>query len=77
MDKGLTFYRCQLCAAVVSKWDIESGDGCPKCAGRKLVPSNLSLWEKVVQVWRHPMIWEWGDDPVASQPEFPGEAPDV
>jgi|10_taG_2_1085330.scaffolds.fasta_scaffold167174_2 DNA-directed RNA polymerase subunit RPC12/RpoP len=76
-QEGLTFYRCQLCATVVSKWDIVSGDGCPKCGGLKLSPSRLSLWEKLVQIWRHPRVWDWGGDPETLPAEFPGEPPDV
>lgn len=57
--KGLLFYRCCLCGGVVSKWDIKEHKGCPKCAHAKIRPSNLSLWEKVVQVFKHPKVWEW------------------
>ncbi len=59
MSEGKTFYRCTLCTTVVSQWDIESGDGCPKCAGTKVQETNLSLWEKMVQIFKHPKIWTW------------------
>lgn len=59
--KGLRFYRCVLCRDVVSYWDIKSGVGCPKCKGRRIEPSDLTLWEKLVQIWRHPKVWAWPD----------------
>ena len=59
-DKGLTFYRCTLCHGVVSVWDIKKG-GCHKCGGVRIMPSALSLWEKLVQIVKHPRVWEWPD----------------
>jgi hypothetical protein len=56
---GTMFYRCMLCAHVVSPWDIRERHGCPKCAGTKIKPSNLSLLEKVLQVLKHPRVWAW------------------
>ena len=56
---GTLFYRCCLCGGVVSKWDISESRGCPKCSHRKLRPSNLSLSEKIVQIFKHPKVWGW------------------
>ena len=58
---GLTFYRCMLCGYVVSLWDIHKG-GCAKCSGVRIRPTALTLWEKFVQIVKHPKIWEWPDD---------------
>lgn len=58
---GLPFYRCLLCGEVVSLWDIKAGAGCPKCGNRKITPTTLGLWEKVVQVFKHPKLWTWKD----------------
>ncbi len=69
----ITFYRCLLCTTVVSKWDIEKGDGCSKCGGRRMSPTNLSLLEKLVQILKHPKVWDWGEDTPIAQAEFPGE----
>jgi len=69
----ITFYRCVLCRGVVSKWDIREGKGCSKCAGRKVMPTNLSLWEKLVQMVKHPAVWDWGSDPELPRAEFPGD----
>ena len=71
----ITFYRCLLCTGAVSKWDILSGAGCPKCGGRKVAPSNLSLWEKFIQILKHPKVWDWGEDLEMIEAEFPGENP--
>ena len=60
-SNGLMFYRCMLCAGVVSRWDIEKG-GCPKCAGTRIRPTDLSAWEKIVQIAKHPKVWTWLDD---------------
>ena len=57
---GTEFYRCITCQGVVSKWDIDVG-GCPKCGQTKIRPSNLTLLEKLVQIWKHPAIWKWSD----------------
>ena len=57
---GMEFYRCITCQGVVSKWDIDVG-GCPKCGQTKIRPSNLTILEKLVQVWKHPAIWKWSD----------------
>ena len=61
-DSGLMFYRCCLCNKILSKWDIEEHFSCPKCGHAKISPSNLSLWEKIVQICKHPAIWKWSDD---------------
>jgi hypothetical protein len=58
MSEGTTFYRCALCRGVVSKWDINNG-GCQKCGGTKISPTNLTLWEKVVQIAKRPAVWRW------------------
>lgn len=60
MSKGLLFYRCMLCQHPVSTWDIRDG-GCPKCKGRKIVPTNLTLLEKIKQIIKHPKVWTWND----------------
>ena len=58
-DGGMLFYRCNLCGHVVNKWDIKESKGCPKCANPRIKPTNLSLWEKIVQIIKHPKVWEW------------------
>lgn len=60
MGEGLQFYRCEMCHGVVNLWDIKKG-GCPKCGGMRLRGTNLTLWEKVVQIVKHPKVWRWGD----------------
>ncbi len=57
--EGLSFYRCNVCHGVVGPWDIDRG-GCPQCGGVRIQPTNLSLREKLVQIWRHPRVWAWG-----------------
>ena len=57
-NEGLLFYRCELCHGVVSKWDINKG-GCQKCGGARIRPTDLTIIEKVIQIWKHPRIWEW------------------
>lgn len=61
MNEGVMFYRCVLCGNPVSKWDIHEHQGCAKCGNPRIRPSNLSLWEKVVQILRHPKVWAWND----------------
>ena len=56
---GTLFYRCILCGNVVSKWDIQDHHGCKKCGNARIRPSDLSLWEKFVQILKHPRIWAW------------------
>ena len=56
--KGRRFYRCLTCQGVVSEWDIKKG-GCQKCKGTKITPKNLTLWEKTVQILKHPALWRW------------------
>lgn len=58
-EDGLLFYRCTLCTSVVSKWDIRKHKACPKCANPRIKPTNLSWFEKLVQIIRHPKVWEW------------------
>lgn len=55
---GTQFYRCCLCNRVVSKWDIARG-GCGHCASTRIVPTNLTLMEKAVQLAKHPCFWRW------------------
>ncbi len=63
-EGGLLFYRCYLCRNVVSPWDMRAAgfDACPKCGHSKLSPSNLTFWEKVGQICRHPAVWRWGEE---------------
>ena len=58
---GIQFYRCVLCRGVVSPWDIKELSGCPRCKNVRVVMSDLNLWEKIVQVFKHPKVWEWGE----------------
>ena len=55
----LTFYRCMLCGGVVSQWDIRQTHACPKCNNIRIRPSNLTIWEKIVQIAKHPKVWAW------------------
>lgn len=57
--EGTAFYRCTLCGSVVSPWDIKEHKGCAKCANPRIKPTNLSLFEKLVQVVKHPKVWAW------------------
>lgn len=59
MKEGLAFYRCILCRTVVSPWDIRDIHKCPKCAGVKVSPTELTWREKIVQIVKHPRIWRW------------------
>ena len=52
------FYRCMSCSKVVNVWQVRSGDGCV-CGERKCKPTNLTLWEKLVQIVKHPLVWKW------------------
>lgn len=57
---GLQFYRCVLCGHVVSVWDIQEVRGCPKCKNNRIRPTELAWWEKVVEIFKHPRVWQWG-----------------
>ena len=59
MSEGLMFYRCTLCTAVVSPWDLKIHQGCPKCRCPRIKPANLSWFEKCVQIGKHPNVWAW------------------
>jgi hypothetical protein len=48
-----------LCSRIVSPWDIEKHGSCGHCAGTRIQPTNLGLLEKLVQLIKHPLIWEW------------------
>lgn len=61
MTEGMIFYRCSLCNSVVSLWDIHNKTACPKCGQVRVQQTNLSLWEKLVQIVKHPKVWEWKD----------------
>jgi len=60
-NEGKQFYRCMLCNRVVSDWDIQEHYGCPKCKNNKIKPTDLTLWEKLVQIIKHPKIWRWNE----------------
>lgn len=57
----VTFYRCTICHGVVNKWDVLKG-GCQKCGGSRISPTNLTFFEKVKQIIKHPKVWEWRND---------------
>ena len=59
MKEGIEFYRCVLCHRPVSRWDIAKHRGCASCGHRKIAPSNLTLFEQIVQVIKHPAVWKW------------------
>lgn len=60
--KGLPFFRCTLCTGIVSVWDIyEEPHGCPNCGAARVSPTNLSTWEKIVQIMKHPKWWTWNE----------------
>lgn len=59
--EGLQFYRCTLCGTVVSRWDIKKHQGCPKCGNTKIKTTDLGLFEKAVQILKHPALWRWED----------------
>lgn len=61
--KGIPFFRCTLCRGVVNIWDVyNEPHGCPKCGGARISPTNLSLWETVVQLCKHPKWWTWNEE---------------
>ena len=70
MSEGVMFYRCELCRGIVSKWDISTHLGCPKCGQRRIRPSNLSFFEKIVQLWKHPKFWAWEDTQPSNMEEM-------
>ena len=57
----IRFYRCMLCGKVVNQWEISSGEGCSRCGGKQVAPSDLGWWEKIVQIAKHPNVWAWKD----------------
>lgn len=59
MDDGLLFYRCNLCNKVVSPWNLSTNKGCSNCGHARISQTNLTLWEKIVQIIKHPKIWDW------------------
>jgi len=59
--EGLVFYRCELCKGILGPWDIVANTGCPKCGQRRVRLTNLTLWEKLVQICKHPKVWRWKD----------------
>lgn len=74
--EGLEFYRCMTCGGIVNVWDIKTG-GCIKCGGTRIRPSNLTLWEKIVQIIKHPKIWRWSAEGVALLPQGRNDASDI
>lgn len=58
---GLIFYRCCLCRRVVNVWDLRKHQGCGYCGHAKISPCNLTWWEKLIQIVKHPKVWEWGN----------------
>lgn len=59
MNEGLIFYRCNLCNRVVSQWNLNSDMACSHCGHARVSPTNLTWWEKLVQIVKHPKIWSW------------------
>lgn len=56
---GLQFYRCILCKKVISAWDIKKKGCCPNCGQFRVAATNLTTWEKVKQIVKHPAVWNW------------------
>lgn len=58
-ENALVFYRCSLCTRVISLFDLRKYRACPFCGHSKISPTNLTLWEKLIQIVKHPRVWEW------------------
>jgi len=56
---SVTFYRCLTCQKPVSQWDIKKIGKCPNCNGHKVSPANLTFFEKLNQIVKHPKVWKW------------------
>lgn len=66
--QGIPFFRCTLCQGVVNLWDIyHPPHSCPKCGGGRVAPTNLTLWEKIVQIIKHPAWWKWDENRIKKQ----------
>ncbi len=50
------FYRCMLCSNVINEWDIYENGACSKCGSVRIKPTDLSLWEEIVQIIKHPVL---------------------
>jgi DNA-directed RNA polymerase subunit RPC12/RpoP len=57
--KEYRFYRCVACTRVISPVDIQEHGSCPYCFGRRIRPTNLTWWEKLRELVRHPLFWRW------------------
>ena len=60
--EGVGFYRCVICSTVIPPWTLREEGCCPHCGGHRVKPTNLGLWEKVVQVAKRPAVWRWRED---------------
>ena len=58
-ESALEFFRCHLCKRVVSLFDLRKEHACPHCGHARISPTNLTFWEKIVQIVKHPKVWEW------------------
>lgn len=56
---ALQFYRCLLCRRIVNIWDLRKYKGCGYCGHARISPANLTLWEKIFQIVKHPKVWKW------------------
>jgi len=61
MHEGIAFYRCTRCHSIVSLWDIKESHGCGLCGGNQIVYTNLTFFEKIKQILKHPKVWRWKD----------------
>lgn len=61
-EDGLMFYRCRLCHRIVSLFDLREHHACPYCKHATMSPTNLTLWEKLVQIVKHPKVWTWKNE---------------
>lgn len=61
-ENALTFYRCRLCHRVVSLFDLKEHHHCPYCHHATMSPTNLTFWEKLVQIVKHPKVWAWKNE---------------
>ncbi|MEJ2336567.1 MAG: hypothetical protein P8Y26_13195, partial [Gemmatimonadales bacterium] len=52
--KGVGFYRCLVCGKVCAPWDLPKYHGCRKCGSVRLRTTNLSFFEKIIEIIRQP-----------------------
>jgi DNA-directed RNA polymerase subunit RPC12/RpoP len=54
--EGAAYFRCVLCGRPSAETTLQEHGECGYCGGKRMQPTDLTFFEKVIEIIRHPSI---------------------